>query len=192
MRCPSHPSCPMAHLPPQEPMTVAYMADDPTPVGCTTSELYNSGVTRHMTPYWMALTNYATIPPMPINAANQHTFHAIRQGDLPICMPNGSGSTKITLKDVLHNLDIALMLVSISLIYQAGYTVTFEDGTCIICNLMYKLVCHFPKRDGLYKVDTQHPECASICSTDPSISITNAHCHLSHISLDSVWQLCQD
>jgi len=60
--------------------------------------------------------------------------------------------TKITLKDVLHTLDIALMLVSVSLINQAGYTVTFKDGTSTICKMTYKLVGHFPKRDGLYKV----------------------------------------
>ena len=63
---------------PWEPTTVAYMADDPTPTGHTTSELYNSRATRHMTPYWTALTNYTAILPMPINAANQHTFHEIR------------------------------------------------------------------------------------------------------------------
>ena len=85
-----------------------------------------------MTPYWMALTNYTAILPMPISAANQHTFHAIGQGDLPIHMPNGNGFTKITLKDVLHTPDIALMLVSIGLINQASYTVTFKGGTCMI------------------------------------------------------------
>ena len=85
-----------------------------------------------MTRYQMALTNYASIPPMPINAANQHIFHAIGQGDLPICVPNGNGFIKITLKDVLHTPHIALILVSIGLIHQAGYTITFKDRTCMI------------------------------------------------------------
>src|SRR5882724_2682025 len=45
-----------------------------------TLELYNSRVMRHMTPYRKALTNYAAILPMPINAANKHTFCAIGRG----------------------------------------------------------------------------------------------------------------
>ena len=57
---------------------------------------------------------------------------------------------------------------------------------------MHKLIGCFPKRDGLYKVDTQHPKSMSVCSMDSSVSITDAHCHLGHISPDSVQQLCQD
>src|SRR5882724_7448863 len=57
---------------------------------------------------------------------------------------------------------------------------------------MHKLIGCFPKRDRLYKVDTWHPKSASACSTDSSVSITDAHCHLGHISPDSVQQLCQD
>jgi len=72
--------------------------------------------------------NYVTIAPMPINTVNQHTFHAIGQGDLPIHMPNASRFTKITPKDDLHTPDIALMLISASFINQAGYSITFKDG----------------------------------------------------------------
>src|SRR5882724_661639 len=148
----------------REPLGAAHMADNTTPAGRTTSELYDSGATRHMTPYRTALTNYTAILPMPINAANQHTFCTIGQGDLPIHVPNGNGFTKITLRDVLHTPDIALTLVSVSLIDQAGYTVTFKGGTCTIHDQTHKLIGCFPKRDGLYKVDTQHPESASACT----------------------------
>ena len=57
---------------------------------------------------------------------------------------------------------------------------------------MHKLVGHFLKREGLYKVNTQHPKSTSVSFKDTSISITNSHCWLGHISLDNVRQLCQD
>jgi len=53
-----------------EPVTLAYVASTPTPMICTTSELYDSGAMRHMTPYGDALVNYATIAPIPINTTN--------------------------------------------------------------------------------------------------------------------------
>jgi len=82
----------------------------------------------HLThdPLQAAMVNYITIMPKPINTVNQHTFHAIGWGNLPICMPNGKG---FTLQDVLHTSDIAPTLVSVGLIDEAGYTVTFKDGT---------------------------------------------------------------
>src|SRR5882724_2802453 len=89
-----------------------------TLTGAVTSELYNSGATQHMTPHKDAQVNYEVIAPKPINAANQQTFRAIRWGDLPICIPNGPGSTHIT-----------LTLVSIGLIDEAGYTMSFTSGT---------------------------------------------------------------
>jgi len=97
-----------------------------------TSELYDSEATRHMTPYWQALVNYAAITPKPINVANQLTFHTIRCGDLPIHVPNGPNFSNITLRDVLYTPDITQTLVSVGLIDNAGYTVTFMGGTCII------------------------------------------------------------
>ena len=98
---------------------------------------------RHMTPYRDTLVNYVTIAPMPINAEYQHTFHAIGQGDLPIHVPNASRFTKITLKDILHTPDITLTLISISLINQASYSITFNDGMCTICDSGHKLFGHF-------------------------------------------------
>jgi len=43
-----------------------------------------------------------------------------------------------------------------------------------------------PKEEGLYKVDTQHPESTSVSLTDASISITDAHHWLGHVSPDTV------
>ena len=112
----------------------AYFTSTSVSTDHVTSEIYDSRATRHMTPYKEALVNYAVITPKPINAANQHTFYTIGQGDFPICVPNGKGFTSITLWDILHTPDIALTLVSIGLIDKARYTVTFKDGMCNIHN----------------------------------------------------------
>ena len=172
-----------------EPEMSAHVASTSTHTNHVTSELYDSGATRHMTPYKEALANYSVIMPKPINAANQHTFHAIGQGDLPICVPNGKAFTNITLRDVLHTPEIVFTLVSVGLIDEAGYTVTFKGSTCTICDASHKMVGCFPKREGLYWVDTNHAESASISLTDASLSMTNAHRRLGHISPDTVRQL---
>jgi len=56
-----------------EPMTLAHIVSTSAHVNHVISELYDSGDTRHMTPY-KVLINYTVIMPKPINAANQHTF----------------------------------------------------------------------------------------------------------------------
>ena len=77
-------------------------------------------------------------------------------------------------------------LVSVGLINEAGYTVTFKGSTCVIRNSVHTMVGHFPRRDGLYRVDTSHAESASTSVADASLSMTDAHWRLDHISPDAV------
>jgi len=84
------------------------------------------------------------------------------------------------------------MLVSVGLIDEAGYAVSFTSGTCIICDVACKIVSHFPKREGLYKVDTHHIASMAASVPDTSLGMANAHCHLGHVSPDAIQQLCRD
>src|SRR5882724_7744715 len=119
-----HPSAYLEEVP-EEPPASTYTADTiPTPPE-TTSELYDSGATRHMTPHKDLLSNFISIAPKPINAANQLTFRAIGRGDLTIHVPNNGQTSNIMLQDVLYAPDIGVTLVSIGLIDKAGYSVTF-------------------------------------------------------------------
>src|SRR5882724_3748954 len=113
-------------------------------------------------------------------------------GDLPICVPNGQGSTHITLKDVLHTPDISLTLVSIRLINQARYAVSFTSGTCIIHDVACKIVSHFCKREGLYKVDTHHNESVATSIPDTSLGMAETPRCLGHILPDAIQQLYRD
>jgi hypothetical protein len=89
-------------------------------------ELYDSGASRHMSPYAKRFINYCSIPPCPITAANKGTFYAIGTGDLRIDVPNGKGTTPVILHDTLHTPEMALTIVSISHITNAGYKATFS------------------------------------------------------------------
>ena len=86
------------------------------------SELYNSGASRHMSPFKhrLRVTNLSSIPPCPITAANNRVFYATGLGDLKIDVPNNSLSTRITLKDALYAPDMSLTVVTISKIADAG------------------------------------------------------------------------
>jgi len=99
-----------------------------------TPELYDSGATCHMTPLRDSLAEYRAINPKPISTTNQRTFNAIGHSNLMIKVPNGNTHSKILLWDILHTPDIAITLISIRLVSNAGYSVLFRDGMCTICN----------------------------------------------------------
>jgi hypothetical protein len=89
------------------------------------SELYNSGASCHMSPYQDHFENYMSIALKSITAADKQYFQPIGKGNLQIKISNGSNTTTILLKDVLHCPDMGLTLVSIGKIMNAGYKVIF-------------------------------------------------------------------
>ncbi|KIM63847.1 hypothetical protein SCLCIDRAFT_80398, partial [Scleroderma citrinum Foug A] len=64
--------------------------------------LFDSGASCHMSSYREQFTNFKSITPKPITAADKHTFEAIRKGNLTIYLPNGSSRSRILLRDVLY------------------------------------------------------------------------------------------
>ncbi|KAJ8586923.1 hypothetical protein M405DRAFT_794883, partial [Rhizopogon salebrosus TDB-379] len=53
------------------------------------TELYNSGTTRHISPYRELFNSLSTIPPKHFTAANKQSFAATGVGDMVIAVPNG-------------------------------------------------------------------------------------------------------
>ncbi|KIO11152.1 hypothetical protein M404DRAFT_128021 [Pisolithus tinctorius Marx 270] len=49
--------------------------------------LFDSGASHHMSAYHSKFLDYKPIIPKPITAADNHTFHAIRKGNLAISLP---------------------------------------------------------------------------------------------------------
>jgi hypothetical protein len=64
----------------------AYLAGPANPSGVVT-ELYDSGCSRHITPYRSKLINFVEITLKAINAARNTVFEAIGRGDLKIKVP---------------------------------------------------------------------------------------------------------
>jgi len=66
-------------------------------------ELFDSGATRHISPYKADFTAYSPLtPPVFLNTANQQRFPAVGTGKLAIHVPNRRGETELILNDALH------------------------------------------------------------------------------------------
>jgi hypothetical protein len=91
------------------------------------TELYDSGASRHMSPYCHRFIDYINIEPKTITAADAGTFQAIGRGDMHIEVPNGKTTPRILLHNVLYAPKMGLTLVSISRIASAGFMTIFRD-----------------------------------------------------------------
>ncbi|KAI0037775.1 hypothetical protein FA95DRAFT_1473557, partial [Auriscalpium vulgare] len=60
-------------------------------------ELYDSGTTRHISPYREDFVNFRDVAPKTFQAANQGSFSASGAGDLVIEVPNGTDISELTL-----------------------------------------------------------------------------------------------
>ena len=85
------------------------------------SELYDSGASRYMSPFWHRFINLVSIPPHPITATNNCVFYGTSLGDIKIDIPNGSLSTPITLKDALYAPNMTLTVISVSKIRSGSW-----------------------------------------------------------------------
>ncbi|KIO05554.1 hypothetical protein M404DRAFT_140937, partial [Pisolithus tinctorius Marx 270] len=65
------------------------------PISAPTIELYNSGSTRHISPYKEKFESLMMIPPRLFSATNKQLFSATAMGELVIEVPNGYEVTKL-------------------------------------------------------------------------------------------------
>jgi transposase InsO family protein len=172
---------------------IAYSAGQVSTQPQVEVELYDSGASRHMSPFRHRFTNYRTIPPRPITAANKRVFYAIGTGDLQIDVPNGNVTTPVLLKDTLHAPDMALTIVSIGRITGTGSSVTFEDNTCKIKTRTGKIIGKIPaSTNGLYKVEHAHSVYNANNDTVEQVDIHTLHRRLGHISADAIRTLIRN
>jgi hypothetical protein len=149
----------------------------------SSTELYDSGASKHMSPFRDRFTSYQAIPPRAITAADKRVFYAIGTGDLEIEVPNGESSTSIMLKDVLHAPEMGTTIVSVNRIVKAGYAVTFKDNTCQIRNKSDKVIGTIPaSQNGLYKVNRV---CAA-ATPEERVDLATLHRRLAHIAPDAI------
>ena len=60
---------------------------------------------------------------------------------------------KIRLRNVLYAPNMGCTLISISQIDQAGYSVAFQNGKCVIRNQRNQIMAQIPRSNGLYRVE---------------------------------------
>src|ERR1700678_2572448 len=94
------------------------------------SDLYDSGASRHITPFRHRLLNFTPIASRPIQAADKRVFHAHGKRNMRIHIPNNGSTTTILLKNVLYAQDMGLTIISISRVAAAGYSALFRANFC--------------------------------------------------------------
>src|ERR1700691_1766003 len=65
-------------------------------------ELYDSGVSHHMSPYRYNFINFIRIKGQTITAADGQEFMAMGLGNMHVELPNGKSTLQILLKDVWY------------------------------------------------------------------------------------------
>ena len=122
---------------------------------CICTELYDLGMTWHISPYKHDFITYLPLaPPVFLNAANQQKFPAIGHGTLVIQVLLGDDESRLTLHSALHVPAVSYTLVSIGALDAEGYhahiggsslDLTSPQGECIRCiphtqGHLYKIV----------------------------------------------------
>ncbi|KAJ7025673.1 hypothetical protein C8F04DRAFT_1127718 [Mycena alexandri] len=105
-----------------------------------------------MTPSRHRLTNYRTIPPRGIIAADSKRFEALGKGDMVTEIPNGKNkSTKVFVRDVLYAPMLGATLISVSRITQGGYSLHFRGQECQIFDAKDRRIGSVPLVHGLHR-----------------------------------------
>ena len=157
--------------------------------------LFDSGTSHHMSSYRDHFTNFKSIVPKAITAADKHTFEAIGKGDLTILIPNGSSTTHILLRDVLYAPKMGITLVSIGKLDVAGYAALFCDKRCQIFDARKKKLGKIPLTSGLYSLRSSHAArrlFAGLAKHSEPLTMQEIHERLGHIAPDFIRQMIQD
>ncbi|KAJ8508349.1 hypothetical protein ONZ45_g9375 [Pleurotus djamor] len=163
-----------------EPIIVAANLDSFGLDDAIRAELYDSGCSRHITPYREDLLNFVDITPRRFSAANKQEFHATGMGDMVVEVPNGVGTSRFRLRQVLYASGIPCTLVSIGCLDREGYRVLFADQRCRIKAPDGHGLAIIPLTPrGTYRV-THHLEEAMAVQ---SLSLEQLHRRLGHISI---------
>jgi hypothetical protein len=142
-------------------------------------KLYDSGATRHITPYKSDFTSYLPlVSPIFLNSANQQKFPAIGRGTLTVRVPNGDTESELTLNGALHAPAVSYTLVSIAALDEEGYHAHIRAGHLNLTSPQGEKIGRIPCMQGhLYKV-VHAPDSANAVET---ISVMELHCRLGHI-----------
>src|SRR6266404_766577 len=153
----------------------------------TKSDLYDSGASRHISPFQEQFLMYQNIPNHPITAANNRTFNAIGKGDIAVDVPHGLTSRRIVLKDALFTPRVQLTIISISCLMESGYEAQFKEGRCIIKRGGDVIGSVPVSKNGLFK--TRHAYALTAHNSSELINLPTLHRRLGHLVPKSICTL---
>ena len=113
-------------------------------------DIYDSGMSGHMSPNRHCFITFKEIMPRAINTMDKTVFKATGIGNMRIGIPNGKMTIHVTLKDVLYFPDLAFTLVSLMCCDVAGYSVLLKDRKCPIWDTKGTLLRQVPLLNRLY------------------------------------------
>ena len=149
-------------------------------------ELYDSGATRHISPFKEDFKSYSPLtPPLLLNAANQQRFQAIGSGSMPIQVSNGGVENELLLRGALYAPSVAYTLVSLGTLDAEGYHMHIGDGMLEIVDPNGHRVGQVARTSrGLYRIT--HEEEANAVEL---LSVMELHRRLGHIAASSARKL---
>ena len=152
-------------------------------------KLYNSGATRHISPYCDDFKTYLTLdPPQYLHAANKQQFPAVGTGQIHVSMLNGHGTSELMLNDVLHAPSITYTLVSLGMLDAQGYHIEIRGGHMDIFSPKQELITHIPRTPhGLYRVSHEEEVYAV-----EVVSVMKLHRCMGHITPTSACKLVEE
>jgi transposase InsO family protein len=149
-------------------------------------ELYDSGATRHISPFKDDFKSYSPLtPPLLLNSANQQRFQAIGSGNMPIQIPNGGVENELLLRGALYAPSVAYTLVSLGTLDAEGYHMHIGNGKLEIVDPKGHRVGEVARTSrGLYRIT--HEEEANAVEL---LSVMELHRRLGHIAPNSARKL---
>ena len=160
-----------------------------TNIDAPRAEIYDSGCSKHLTPYRDALENFVDIPPKSLCTANKQDIKAVGTGEMTINVPNGTDMSQLRLTEVLYSPEVGYTLVSVGRLDEKGFTVTFSGSKCTIQGPNGNHIGAIPKTKGLYRV--VHDQLESVNSVDEQLSLDQFHRRMGHISVEVARKLVE-
>ena len=154
------------------------------------TELYDSGASRHISPYKADFVSYTTLsPPLYLNAANQHKFPAIGKGTLVVKTPVNGRESVLSLYNALYAPSVGYTLVSLGALDEEGYMSHIGGGYLRLTSPSGELIANVAcNASRLYKYE-RSPESAHAVEL---MSLMELHSRLGHISVASTRKLVEN
>jgi len=152
-------------------------------------KLYDSGATRHISPYKADFTSYAPLsPPIFLNTANQQRFSAVGRGMLTVQVPNAGTESELILHGALHVPAVSYTLVSIVALDEEGYHTHIGAGHLKLVSPQGERIGRIPRTPGrLYKV----VHALNSANAVEPMSIVELHRRMGHIAASSARKLVE-